>query len=171
MRRVQMHHRARGVARLVERAMQRHFLGGGIAGGELAVGQEPRQPRRIEKAERAVGGRRTPAAVVELHADIARGARRQPALEQRAAEPADFLADLAFGHGSTLFAALSHALAARPSRDTERQKPFSNFGLRGTAKGKVACLKQTSQNRASPSSGSARWDLAWRPRFTARALM
>jgi hypothetical protein len=27
-------------------------------------------------------------------------------------------------------------LAARPSRDTERQKPFSNFGLRGTLKEK-----------------------------------
>src|SRR6266851_3591241 len=53
--------------------------------------------------------------------NIFRRARRQSALEQRAAEAADFLAYPGFGHGSILFAALSHALAARPSRDTEGQ--------------------------------------------------
>ena len=65
----------------------------------LPVGVEPRQPGRVEKAERGIGRRHQIAAVLQPHADIARRARRQPALEQRAAEPADFLANPGFGHG------------------------------------------------------------------------
>src|SRR4051794_39380777 len=51
-----------------------------------------RQPRRIEAAERAVGRRQQPAAVVQADADIAGAARGQPALEDRAADLADLLA-------------------------------------------------------------------------------
>src|SRR5216684_968055 len=132
MCRMQMHHRARRAAGLVQRRVQRHFLGRGTAGSEFSGGVEPRQPGRVEKAERGIGWRHHIAAVVQPHADIARRARRQPALEQRAAEPTDFLAYPGFSHIGILaaspFLAFSHALAARPSRDTQRAKPYPNSG-------------------------------------------
>src|SRR5207253_3233315 len=84
---------------LVERGVQRHLLGRSIARYEPSVGTEPRQPCRIEEAERGIGRGHQPAAIPELCADIAGGARRQPALEQRAAEPADVLADFGVADG------------------------------------------------------------------------
>src|SRR5450432_3858858 len=134
MGRMQVHHRARGAAGLVQCGMQRHFLGRGIAGEEAAIRVKPRQPRRIERAEGGIGRRHQPAAVIKSDADIARGTRRQATLEQRAAEAADFLTDFGFAHGSIpaayLFPALSHALAARPSRDTPEAKPLLNSAVR-----------------------------------------
>src|SRR5262249_53248425 len=82
---------------------------------------EARQFGGIKKAERGIGRRHQPATVLQLDADIARRAWRQPALEQRAAEAANVLTQPCFVHTNIPFFALSHALAARPSRD--RQEP------------------------------------------------
>src|SRR5438477_7108205 len=109
MRGMQMHHRARGTARLVERGMQWYFLGRRVAGGEPPVGVEPRQPSWVERTERGVCRGQQPAAVVNSDADVARGARCHAALEYRAAQATDFLTDLCFGHGCFLVVALSHA--------------------------------------------------------------
>jgi len=137
--------------------MQRHFLGRGIAGDEPAVGGKPRQPRRIQRAERRIGRRHQPAAVIKSDADIARRARRQPALEQRAAEAADFLAYPGFGHGSILFAALSHALAARPSRDTEGQ---SREETKGTPHARIRHPKTARRRHRAGLDGFRHGDLA-----------
>ena len=47
---MQMHHRARSTPGLIERAVQRYFLGRGVAGDQLAIRVEPRQLGWIEKA-------------------------------------------------------------------------------------------------------------------------
>jgi hypothetical protein len=45
--------------------------------------------------------------------------------------------------------ALSHALAARPSRDTQRPKPPIHFGSQ-QKRGIAACQNPPTQSRASP---------------------
>lgn len=55
----------------------------------------------IEESDRCVSGRHEPPPVIEHNTNTARRSRRETALEQRAAEAADFILQLAVAHCRT----------------------------------------------------------------------
>ena len=91
MRRMQVHDRAGAGALLVHHPVQKALLGRRVAGNEPPVMVEPRQPRRVEAAERGVGRGHQPA-LAAPQADVAGGAGGQAAVEDRGADRADRLA-------------------------------------------------------------------------------
>ena len=97
MRGVQVHDGAVAGPLPVHREVQQRLLGRRIAVDVLAVGGEQRQPRRIERAERAAGGcHQVP--VGGPQREVPGAPVREPTLEQRAAERAQCLAVLRLVH-------------------------------------------------------------------------
>jgi len=113
---MQMHHRARGAARLIQGRMQRHFLGRGIAGDEPAwVSTRDSRAGSSEPSEALVGvTSQPPSSSFTLILPDEPGV--SPRSNSETAEAADFLADPWFGHGSIPFAALVSCFgsAAKP---------------------------------------------------------
>src|SRR5690606_32477792 len=103
---------ARAGAFFVHGAMQEGLLGRRCAGQQLAVPVQLGQLRGIQRAQGAVGGRQQPA-VVSAHADVAAASGGQPALMQRGAEAADFLAQPGLAHGSWLQALVKKSVAPK----------------------------------------------------------
>ena len=110
------------------------------------VSKEEEQPGRRAGAGRGGewGWGYQRGAVGGFNADVPRRSLVQPAVEQRAAETAVLLAHSGFRHDQASFNDLCHALAARPSRDTQRKAVSRCQNNRGSA----ACLNP--QNHASP---------------------
>src|SRR5215469_16427173 len=87
---------------LIHHAMEKALLCRRIAGKELAVGAELREPCGVEPSERDIGRCHQPA-IGQLRADIAGAASGESAREDRGAEPANFRAKFRlFAHGSTV---------------------------------------------------------------------
>ena len=158
--RMQMHHRARGRALVVEAEMQRQFLGRRVAGDMLAGEVELRQPVGLEEAEAGIG-RREQKAVVEPDRHVAGRAGGQAALEQRLAPFDEVVADRLFAHAvpirsTRLFEEVVGAEIAALQRQAERavalgdQRRHAGIDLLADAAGCVTPSASTTAPEVSP---------------------
>src|SRR5208337_598218 len=88
-------------AAVIKGLVQRDFFGRRITGKQTSVRIETRYAAWIKKPQGCVGWCYQAAAVAEPQADVTRGARRQSALEQRQAEPANLATSFVFIHDYT----------------------------------------------------------------------
>ena len=111
---MQMHDRARRRPFAVYGQMKKRFLGLLVAGKQIALRIHLGQRSRIEPAKAGIGRCHQPAAV-RSHAYVAGTAHRQPAVEHRFAEQADFFSDFGFVHLSLTISIQELALTAEDS--------------------------------------------------------
>jgi len=156
-----------GAARLGQRRCARHFLGRGIAGHPAGRRRRASDSRaEIQRAERGVGRVTSQPPSSSLTLILPDDPGVSPRSNSERHEPADFSRKAGLGHRTVsrrhpTLPDLSHALAARPSRDTQEQSRPRNAAVRKP--GGSISLNPHRKNRASPSSGlGSEWGLAWR---------
>src|SRR3990172_6582 len=96
---MQMHHRARMTAFLIDRMMQEQLLRRRLAREVAAVVVKFGDAGRVEPPQAGIGRGQQPA-VIQPRTDVARAAGGQTAVEDRLAEDGDVFAQCSFAHGS-----------------------------------------------------------------------